>query len=138
MKNNYAYHEFVIDGDRVFDEANTFPDKKGFILSHRDTNEDFCQCIPINTETHEKFIITTKILPCKKVAFVIVECYNVPEKKFHRYLMSKDGMKELDNENVTQIRITEANMGSGAGPTKPFVPRCYTQEQDDIMRSVKK
>lgn len=37
---------------------------------------------PVITDPHEKSIVSWNLSPCKKIMFVIVECHNVPTKKY--------------------------------------------------------
>ena len=64
------------------------------VLNEKTKNISF---FPVITESHEKSIVSWNISPCKKIMFIIVECHNVPTKKYVEYVFSNGQLIEPKN-----------------------------------------
>ena len=85
--------------------------KKGFTVNYFVGVDGFTGSMPIMIEKHEKSVLSVTIMPCKKVALAIVECYDVPPKKFVKYrIMGPHQMEEI--EVTTSNNVVSQDTGS--------------------------
>ena len=86
LSTKYEYCEIVLYNDKqYFTSVHLNHDSRGFRVGYYSGIQSFTGSVPIMCDDHEKSILSVTIMPCNKVLLAIVECYDVPPKKFVRY-----------------------------------------------------
>jgi hypothetical protein len=140
----YYYCEIVLYNEQqYFISVHLKEDSSGFVFKYYTGISGFFDQISIKTEQYEKSVLSVVILPCKKVLLAIVECYDVPSKKFVKYqVQGHDHIIEVDpdvkhdqlqlRENIVNQTLNQVYVVSTPGQTitcaeipKSFMPEFW-------------
>ncbi len=105
--NKYYCCELSCDPNSVFLDGTLTNNAKTLNLRIFNEQTKNISYFPVIAESHEKSILSYNLSSCKKIMFVMVECYNVPITKYVEYVFKNGNL--VTNETVSENETVPEN-----------------------------